>query len=54
MFHLPYSIHSAGANEDPEGRIRLSTDLRFYNKKNYDDGTIDQRWMKFWTPADGL
>ncbi|KAI1611211.1 hypothetical protein EDD36DRAFT_467205 [Exophiala viscosa] len=54
VFHLPYTIHSAGANQDTSGRIRLSTDLRFHDKKDFDAGTIDKRWMKFWTPQDGL
>ncbi|KAJ9639121.1 hypothetical protein H2204_004029 [Knufia peltigerae] len=54
VFHHPYSIHSAGGNFDPGGRIRLSTDLRFYDKKDHESGGIDERWMKFWTPADGL
>lgn len=54
VFHLPYTIHSAGANQDPEGRIRLSTDLRFHDKRDFDSGTIDKRWMKYWTPQDGL
>ncbi|CAL5866347.1 uncharacterized protein PFLUO_LOCUS555 [Penicillium psychrofluorescens] len=51
VFHNPYSIHASGRNEDQEGRIRLSTDLRFYDK---DDQGIDTRWYKIWTPGDGL
>lgn len=51
VFHHPYSIHASGRNEDAGGRIRLSTDLRFYNKE--DEG-IDKRWFKIWTPDDGL
>lgn len=51
VFHDPYSIYASGRNEDPESRIRLSTDLRFYEK---DDPGIDQRWFKFWSPGDGL
>ena len=50
MFHDPYTIHTSTFNECPEGRIRLSTDLRFYR----DGSDLDQRWMKFWTPGDGL
>ncbi|KAK3626082.1 hypothetical protein LTR22_023298 [Elasticomyces elasticus] len=30
VFHSPYTIHGAVKNEDPLGRIRLGTDLRFY------------------------
>ncbi|KAJ5623995.1 hypothetical protein N7510_000304 [Penicillium lagena] len=51
VFHHPYSIHASGRNEDQEGRIRLSTDLRFYDK---DDQGMDTRWCKIWTPGDGL
>lgn len=51
VFHDPFSIHASGRNEDQTGRIRLSTDLRFYEK---DDPGIDQRWLKIWTPDDGL
>jgi len=54
VFHLPHTIHSAAANDDEDGRIRLSTDLRFYNQKDVDAGTTDERWNKFWTPGDGL
>ncbi|PLB46074.1 hypothetical protein P170DRAFT_449619 [Aspergillus steynii IBT 23096] len=51
VFHNPYSIHASGRNEDAEGRIRLSTDLRFYEKGG--EG-IDQRWFNIWHPNDGL
>lgn len=51
VFHHPYSIHASGRNEDAAGRIRLSTDLRFYEK---DADGIDQRWFKIWQPGDGL
>lgn len=54
VFHLPYSIHTAAANDDINGRIRLSTDLRFYSKKDADAGLTDERWNKYWTPGDGL
>lgn len=50
VFHDPFSIHASSKNEDGMGRIRLSTDLRFYNKH----GHIDERWMKYWDPTDGL
>ena len=50
VFHDPYTIHTSSFNEDPQNKIRLSTDLRFY-----EEGTeLDKRWMKFWTPGDGL
>ncbi|KAK5800309.1 hypothetical protein VI817_002521 [Penicillium citrinum] len=51
VFHDPYSIHASGRNEDKSGRIRLSSDLRFYDKN---DPGIDQRWYKIWAPGDGL
>ncbi|KIW82326.1 hypothetical protein Z517_05353 [Fonsecaea pedrosoi CBS 271.37] len=54
VFHLPYTIHTATANADPTGRIRLSTDLRFYDKKDVEASSTDQRWNKYWTPDDGL
>ena len=31
-FHNPYLIHGTCRNEDEQGKIRLSTDLRFYGK----------------------
>jgi phytanoyl-CoA hydroxylase len=54
VFHHPCSVHASCSNEDPEGRIRLSTDLRFYDKRDYDEGKADNRWMKLWSPGDGL
>lgn len=51
VFHNPYMIHGAVKNDDPMGRIRLSTDLRFYEEGS----ALDERWMKdVWTPEDGL
>ena len=50
VFHNPYLIHGAVKNEDPLGRIRLSTDLRFYEE----GAALDKRWMQFWRPDDGL
>ncbi|KAF2239388.1 hypothetical protein EV356DRAFT_439303 [Viridothelium virens] len=50
VFHNPYMIHGASKNEDPEGRIRLSTDLRFYEE----GAALDKRWMSIWRPDDGL
>jgi phytanoyl-CoA hydroxylase len=54
VFHHPCSVHASCSNEDPEGRIRLSSDLRFYDKKDWDAGTCDERWMKVWDIGDGL
>ena len=51
VFHDPYMIHGAVKNEDEKGRIRLSCDLRFYEK----GAAADERWMNVhWTPNDGL
>lgn len=51
VFHNPYMIHGAIKNEDPQGRIRLSTDLRFYEEGK----SLDARWMRdVWKPDDGL
>jgi phytanoyl-CoA hydroxylase len=50
IFHNPYIVHGTTLNEDHFNRIRLSTDLRFYQ-----EGTsVDERWMKVWMPTDGL
>ena len=50
VFHDPYTIHGSSKNQDPFGRIRLSTDIRFYREGS----DIDKRWMKYWIPGDGL
>lgn len=51
VFHNPWVIHGAVKNEDPQGRIRLSTDLRFYEEGS----DLDTRWMQsVWRPNDGL
>lgn len=50
VFHDPFMIHGAAMNQDRDGRIRLSTDLRFYGEGM----DLDKRWMKVWTPGDGL
>jgi len=51
IFHNPYLLHGAAKNEARDGRIRLSTDLRFYEE----GAAMDERWMKqVWSPTDGL
>lgn len=50
VFHDPYMIHGAALNSDKQKKIRLSTDLRFYSEGM----ELDNRWMKLWTPGDGL
>ena len=54
VFHMPHTIHASCSNEDKDSMIRLSTDLRFYDKKDWDAGLGDERWMKWWVPGDGL
>ena len=39
VFHNPWMIHAATKNEDDRGRIRLSSDLRFYEQ----GAAIDER-----------
>jgi ectoine hydroxylase-related dioxygenase (phytanoyl-CoA dioxygenase family) len=29
VVHSPYMVHAATVNADPEGRLRLSTDIRY-------------------------
>jgi ectoine hydroxylase-related dioxygenase (phytanoyl-CoA dioxygenase family) len=50
MLHSPYMIHAATANQDPLGRLRLSTDIRFQNVRD----EIDARWGNHWTLEDML
>lgn len=50
VFHDPYIVHCSTKNEGVDGRIRVSTDVRFYEEGS----SIDDRWMKLWTPGDGL
>ncbi|KAK3658296.1 hypothetical protein LTR22_008997 [Elasticomyces elasticus] len=54
VFHHPSVIHGSCGNDDPQGRIRLSTDLRFYNKADFDQGAADNRWTKYWHVDDKL
>lgn len=48
VVHSPYMIHAATTNENPEGRMRLSTDIRFQRAQD----TIDPRWQSHWYPGD--
>jgi phytanoyl-CoA hydroxylase len=54
VFHHPNAIHASGRNADKDGKIRLSTDLRFYDREELDRGGVDKRWLKFWTLGDNL
>ncbi|AJC79902.1 phytanoyl-CoA dioxygenase protein [Rhizobium etli bv. phaseoli str. IE4803] len=50
VLHSPYMIHAATTNQDPAGRLRLSTDIRFQNV----DDEIDARWSNHWSLGDML
>ncbi|KAL9579778.1 MAG: hypothetical protein Q9212_004901 [Teloschistes hypoglaucus] len=50
VFHNPWMVHAATKNEDPQRRIRLASDLRFYRE----GANLDKRWNKIWTHDDGL
>jgi len=50
VLHSPYMIHASTTNEDPEGRIRLSTDIRYQNVND----EIDARWGNHWSLDDML
>lgn len=50
MLHSPYMIHAATTNEDPRGRLRLSTDIRYQNVRD----EIDARWNNHWSLGDML
>jgi len=50
VVHSPYMVHASTRNVDPEGRIRLSTDIRYQSVR--DD--IDARWQNHWSADDGL
>ena len=50
VFHTPHMIHSSAANEDEKGRIRLGSDLRFYEA----GAPVDGRWCHHWKNGDKL
>ena len=50
VFHKPYMVHAATRNEDEKGRIRLASDLRFYEE----GAGLDRRWLRIWRHDDGL
>ncbi|MER8901595.1 phytanoyl-CoA dioxygenase family protein [Mesorhizobium sp. M0772] len=50
VLHSPYMIHASTTNQSAEGRIRLSTDIRYQNV----DDEIDARWGKHWSLDDML
>ncbi len=50
VFHSPWMMHASSQNSDKLGRIRLSSDLRFY-----EEGVkVDERWTRPFFHGDGL
>ncbi len=50
VVHSPYMIHAATVNSDPDGRMRLSTDIRYQRVRD----EIDVRWNNHWSFDDML
>lgn len=50
MLHSPFMIHASTTNQDPQRRIRLSTDIRYQNVED----EIDARWNNHWSLGDML
>jgi ectoine hydroxylase-related dioxygenase (phytanoyl-CoA dioxygenase family) len=50
VVHSPYLVHASLNNTDPDGRMRLSTDIRYQRKVD----PIDARWQNHWRDDDGL
>lgn len=50
VFHSPWMIHASSQNSDHLGRIRLSSDLRFYEE----GAKIDERWTRPFFYGNGL
>lgn len=50
VLHSPYMIHAATCNEATDGRLRLSTDVRYQNVRD----EIDARWSNHWSLSDML
>lgn len=50
VFHSPWMIHASGQNSDKFGRIRLASDLRFYEE----GAKLDERWTRPFYNGDGL
>ncbi|MCJ1447920.1 MAG: hypothetical protein MMC23_008432 [Stictis urceolatum] len=50
VFHSPWMIHASSQNSDKLGRIRLASDLRFYEE----GARLDERWTKPFFHGDGL
>ena len=50
VLHSPYMIHAATCNDATDGRLRLSTDIRYQNVRD----EIDARWANHWSLGDML
>jgi ectoine hydroxylase-related dioxygenase (phytanoyl-CoA dioxygenase family) len=50
VVHSAYMIHAATMNENPNGRMRLSTDIRYQSIRE----EIDVRWQNHWSYDDML
>ncbi|MFI6388128.1 phytanoyl-CoA dioxygenase family protein [Nonomuraea sp. NPDC050540] len=50
MVHGAHIIHASLDNVDPEGLVRLSTDIRYQSATE----VIDPRWQNHWHADDGL
>lgn len=50
VVHSPYMVHASLNNTDANGRMRLSTDIRFQPISE----RIDPRWQNHWSDDDGL
>ena len=50
VIHSPYMIHAATVNNDPAGRMRLSSDIRYQLASD----KLDHRWNNHYYPGDNL
>lgn len=50
VLHKPHAIHASTINNDPEGIIRLATDLRFCDSSK----PYDKRWTNAYRFGDGV
>ncbi|PMD64984.1 uncharacterized protein K444DRAFT_650580 [Hyaloscypha bicolor E] len=50
VLHDAFAIHASTINHDPEGVIRLATDLRFCDSSR----PYDKRWCNFYRVGDGV
>ena len=50
VLHSPFMIHASTTNQSANGRLRLSTDIRYQNV----DDEIDARWNNHWSLDDML